>query len=132
MNTSTSTKILLATAFVMGTVAAFAQTGDTAGASPITSSTASQPSTAVGVTPPAAAKANRKAVPRSDTATVVRTGPTAGESAGNAADANSTSGTSTTTGTGSATGTSGTTGTNTATGGTNAQPTAVKARADRN
>ncbi len=53
-------------------VTAFAQTSP---ASP-----ASQP-TAVGVTPDTARAANEKAVPRSDVATVVRTGPTVADKA---------------------------------------------------
>lgn len=126
MISSTPTKILLTTAFVMGTVAAYAQTGDTAGASPITSSTASQPTTAVGVTPQAAAEANKKAVPRSDTATVVRTAPTAAERARNATGDSTTNGDSTTTGENT------TTGVSTTTGGADAEPSMPKARADRN
>ena len=40
-----------------------------------------QQPTAIGVTPSTGADANQKAVPRSDTGTVVRTGPTAGDRA---------------------------------------------------
>ncbi|MGM9482795.1 hypothetical protein ACS5PN_16495 [Roseateles sp. NT4] len=53
-------------------VAAFAQTSPAV--------PASQP-TAVGVTPDTARAANEKAVPRSDVATVVRTGPTVADKA---------------------------------------------------
>lgn len=42
---------------------------------------------AIGVSPQTAAEANRQAVPRSDTATVVRTGPDAVDSARTAASA---------------------------------------------
>ncbi len=44
-------------------------------------SAASAPTTSVGLSPQVAASASQKAVPRSDTATVVRTGPTAPDKA---------------------------------------------------
>ncbi|AVP56511.1 hypothetical protein [Pulveribacter suum] len=47
-----------------------------------TSSTVNPPETKVGVTPEDAKEATQKAVPRSDTGTVVRTGPSAAERAG--------------------------------------------------
>ena len=51
--------------------------GATALAQTNPNSAASAPSTSVGVSPQVAASASHKAVPRSDTATLVRTGPTA-------------------------------------------------------
>jgi len=101
MTNLTTTKIWLATALVAGSFAAVAQTSDTAG-------TSTTPSTSIGVTPQAAAEAARKAVPRSDTATVVRTTPNAADSARNA------------------------TGTTEGTGDTSPRTTARAARADRN
>lgn len=62
-------------------ISAFAQTTTT---SPMGST---QAPTAVGVTPQTAAEANRQAVPRSDTATVVRTGPNAVDASRSAASA---------------------------------------------
>lgn len=108
MKSSTSTKIFLASALVISAFTANAQTSNTAGAASIPSATASQPNTAVGVTPQAAAEANRKAVPRSDTATVVRTSPSATDSARNATDMSA------------------------PIDGKNTQSTTLKARADRN
>lgn len=62
--------VLVGSVLAASSLAAFAQT---------TGATPSTPPTPVGVTPQAAAAANQKAVPRTDTATVVRTGPTAAE-----------------------------------------------------
>ena len=69
-------KLVLASAtLTAATFSAHAQTTTTA---PMGST---QTPTAVGVTPQAATDANRKAVPRSDTGTVVRTSPNAADSA---------------------------------------------------
>lgn len=84
---------------------------------------AAQPTTSVGVTPQAAAEAARKAVPRSDTATVVRTAPNAADAARNAAAAAAPSTDATTPVTTSTM----------ASNGDTARPAVVrKARADRN
>ena len=108
MKTLTTTKILLATAMIAGSVSVFAQstgatgaagasgtagtTGST-GATGSTSSTGSAPAqgmgtsqqpAGVGVTPQTASDANSQAVPRSDTGTVVRTSPNAVDSTRNA------------------------------------------------
>lgn len=83
MKTLTTTKILLATAFMACSAAAFAQASGTAG-TPTPGMGTNQPVTGVGVTPQTAAEANRQAVPRSDTGTVVRTSPNATDSARNA------------------------------------------------
>ena len=61
-------KICLSAVLALTALSATAQTGTT---------TPATPPAAVGVTPQAAAEANRNAVPRSDTGTVVRTGPSA-------------------------------------------------------
>lgn len=79
-----TTKILLATAIIAGSAAATAQTNSSAGTSTMPGMSANQPTTGVGVTPQAAAEANRQAVPRNDTGTVVRTAPNAADSARNA------------------------------------------------
>ena len=99
MKTSTISNILLATALVAGNVAAFAQatgtagTPGTTGANPSTPTAGSAPAqgmgnsqqpATVGVTPQTANEANRQAVPRSDTGTVVRTSPNAVDSTRNA------------------------------------------------
>lgn len=117
-------KFLMAGVAITGaSVAAFAQTTT---AAPMGS--ASTPA-AVGVSPQNAAEANRQAVPRSDTATVVRTGPDAVDSARTAASA--ATGSTSTMGTGSASGSNAssgmTTGTGTGTGSTMRPP-----KADRN
>ena len=75
MKTLTTTKILLATVLIAGSGAAFAQT------STMPNMGTNQTTTGVGVTPQAAAEANRQAVPRSDTGTVVRTSPNAADTA---------------------------------------------------
>lgn len=76
MKTSTHIKTFLAGIVIAGTsLAAVAQTTNT---SP---SGTNQAPTGVGVTPQTAAEANRNAVPRSDTGTVVRTGPNAADAA---------------------------------------------------
>lgn len=66
--------------------------------------TASAPA-AVGVTPQEAAEATQKAIPRSDTGTVVRTSPSPADRASDAMSNSRTGSTSTTTGTPNATGT---------------------------
>ena len=73
--------LFLGLAVTGASVAALAQTTTTA---PMGTS---QTPAAVGVSPQTAAEANRQAVPRSDTATVVRTGPDAVDSARTAASA---------------------------------------------
>ena len=78
-------------------LAAFAQSSTT---SP---SGVTQAPTGVGVSPQTATEANRQAVPRSDTGTVVRTGPDAVDSARNAASA-AAAGSGATTNSGSSTG----------------------------
>lgn len=58
-----------------------------AGASAQTTAPAtSQPPTAIGVSPQTAAEAERKAIPRSDTGTVVRTAPSAADQTRSAVD----------------------------------------------
>lgn len=92
---------------------------------PATAGTASAPAT-VGVTPQEAAEATRKAVPRSDTGTVVRTSPSPAERASGALN-NAGSPAATT----PATGTTGAAGTGTA--GTAGDGAGTRpARADRN
>ena len=85
MKNSTFTKVLFAAAIISSAAVASAQSTGTTGspsmASPSPSPSASQPTTGVGVTPQAAAEANRQAVPRSDTGTVVRTSPSAADTA---------------------------------------------------
>ncbi len=73
--------LLVGLAITSASLAALAQTGATA---PMGTT---QSPAAVGVSPQTAAEANRQAVPRSDTATVVRTGPDAVDSARTAASA---------------------------------------------
>ena len=126
MKTLTRTQLLLMTALVAGSSVALAQTSGTTGTSTMPTMGASQPATSVGVTPQTAAEANRKAVPRSDTATVVRTSPNAVDSTRNATGMNSTTGTSGINGTTSMNGTAG------GTGDTTGRPPMRKARADRN
>lgn len=77
---------------------------------------ASAPAT-LGVTPQEAAKANQQAVPRSDTATVVRTAPSPAQRASNAVGGSTTAAPATTT---------------SSTAGTGAMGTTRAARADRN
>ena len=84
MKTLTTTKFLLATALIAGSVAAFAQTSGTSGTGTTSGMGTNQPATGVGVTPQTAAEANRQAVPSSDTGTVVRTSPNAVDSTRNA------------------------------------------------
>ena len=81
MKNSNFTKILLATAIISSAAVASAQSTGMTGSPSVASPSASQPTTAVGVTPQAAAEANRQAVPRSDTGTVVRTSPSAADTA---------------------------------------------------
>lgn len=70
-----------------------------------------QPPAAIGVSPQTADEANRKAIPRSDTGTVVRTAPSAADQTRSAVENSTTSTTTTTTTTGrSASGTLDTTG----------------------
>ena len=135
MKTLIRTQLLLMTALVAGSSVALAQTSGTTGTSTMPAAGASQPTTSVGVTPQTAAEANRKAVPRSDTATVVRTSPNAADTTRNATGMNNTTG---------VTNPSGTSGMNTTTDTTNASGTSGgmrgdgtvtamrKARADRN
>lgn len=73
---NTTSRLIASLALAATCAAAFAQTTPATPAVP-----ASQPAT-VGVTPEAARAANAQAVPRPDTATVVRTGPTAADKAG--------------------------------------------------
>ena len=138
MKTLTRTQLLLMTALVAGSSVALAQTSGTTGTSTMPTMGASQPATSVGVTPQTAAEANRKAVPRSDTATVVRTSPNAVDSTRNATGMNSTTSSSGASGMNSTTGTSGMNGTTSmngtagGTGDTTGRPSMRKARADRN
>ena len=123
------------TSMSAGALLAIASAGAFAQTTPAASG-ASAPGT-VGVTPQEAAKANQQAVPRSDTATVVRTAPSPGARASAAMNsASSATGT-----TGSAANTTGATGTTDAAATTGATGTgqggmatggARKARADRN
>ena len=118
MKSLLSKKFLISTALVLGVAAVSAQTNGSAA-----TGTAAQPTTSIGVTPQAAAEATKKAVPRSDTATVVRTSPNAADTARNAAGSTAPSNDATAPVT-----TSATTGS-----GEMAKPVAVrKARADRN
>ena len=71
--------IPLAAAFTLAAAGAFAQT-------PAPTITPSSTPDAVGVSPQTAAEANQKAVPRSDTATLVRTSPSATNKAKSAMD----------------------------------------------
>ena len=77
----TSLKVLAATVVAAASFGAFAQT--TGGTAAPTNPNA-QPA-AVGTTPSTAAEAQQRAVPRSDTGTVVRTGPGPADAARNAA-----------------------------------------------
>ena len=72
----TPAKAVLVSAIVVASAALFAQT--TAPTNPAMG--ASQPTTSIGVTPQAAAEANRQAVPSPSTGTVVRTAPNAVDS----------------------------------------------------
>ena len=81
MKNSTFTKVLFATAIISSAALASAQSTGMTGSPSMANPSASQPATAVGVTPQAAAEANRQAVPRSDTGTVVRTSPSAADTA---------------------------------------------------
>ena len=120
------------TSLSVGAILAFTVAGAFAQSTPPASS-ASAPG-AVGVTPQDAAKANQQAVPRSDTATVVRTAPSAATRA--SAAVGSTTGTTGSTGTTGTTGTAATTGAASAAGGTGqggmGTGGARTARADRN
>ena len=150
MRTLMRPKILLITALMACSAVTFAQTSGTAPSTGV-----NQPTTPIGVTPQTAAEANQKAVPRSDTGTVVRTSPNAADATRNATGMNNnstsnTSGTSSTSstsgasGNSSASGAAGTSGMNSTTDATNASGTSGgmrgngtvtamrKARADRN
>ena len=81
--------IFLSAVLALTATNAAAQTGTTAPATP---------PAAVGVTPQTAAEANRNAVPRSDTGTVVRTGPSAENRARAVMDSNGTGAATNTTG----------------------------------
>lgn len=85
----------------------------------------SQPPAAIGVSPQTAAEANQKAVPRSDTGTVVRTAPSAAERARSAVENRATSTTTTTTSGRSASGTLDTSGASANTGATAGNANAV-------
>lgn len=74
-------KTLLVAILALGSFAASAQTNGTAVPAPAPGATSTQPTTAVGVTPQEASQAIKKAVPRSDTATVVTNPPKAAQSA---------------------------------------------------
>lgn len=135
MKTLTTPQRLLTIALMAGSAVAFAQTSGTAGTSTMPAMGASQPTTSIGVTPQAAAEAKRKAVPRSDTATVVRTSPSAVGSTPNAAGMNDTTANTATTGASGAAGTNTTAGMTPAAGSMNnttKSPRMKKARADRN
>jgi hypothetical protein len=123
MTSLMSKKFLISTALVLGTAAASAQTNSTTVTPPVSNTATGQQTTTIGVTPQEAAEANRKAVPRSDTATVVRTSPNAADATRNA------TGTTAVTNDGTAPATT----TATTTTGDMAKPPVVrKARADRN
>ncbi len=109
----------------LGAVLAFTVAGASAQTT-APAAAASAPAT-MGVTPQEAAEANRQAVPRSDTGTVVRTAPSPADQASDALSGNTTGRTSTMTDTSRATGT-GTAGMagDSSTAGTR------RARADRN
>jgi hypothetical protein len=66
--------------------AALAWVAVSAGAQTATAPAPSQPPTAIGVSPQTAAEANQKAIPRSDTGTVVRTAPSPAERTGAAVE----------------------------------------------
>ncbi len=132
MKTSTRNQLLLTAALLAGSSVALAQTSGTAGTSTMPAMGANQPTTSIGVTPQTAAEANRKAVPRSDTATVVRTSPNAVDSTRNATGMSSTTGGTGTSGTSGASGTSGMNSTTASMGNTTTRPAMKKARADRN
>ncbi|PWW46964.1 hypothetical protein [Melaminivora alkalimesophila] len=76
MSNRTLTGLALAAGLALTAGGAWAQAGNAA--SPTTATT---PSTTVGTTDQEARQATREAVPRSDTATLVRTGPSAAERA---------------------------------------------------
>lgn len=84
---SSTLRTAIGSALCLAAAAAVAQ-------APATPSSGQAPNT-VGVTPQAAAEATQKAVPRSDTGTLVRTAPTATDRARAAADTTSASGTAT-------------------------------------
>jgi hypothetical protein len=111
--------IPLGAVMALTAMSASAQTNAPAG-------TASAPAT-VGVTPKEVAEATQKAIPRSDTGTVVRTSPSPADKASDAMSDRRTGSTSTTTGTPNATGTG-------TAGMTSDRSTASprRARADRN
>jgi hypothetical protein len=127
---STHRNRILAIALAALSATAFAQSSST-------TTTTTTPDSTVGVTPSEAKEAMQKAVPRSDTATVIRTDESAADKArraGNAAadavtpgrDASGSGSTSSTTGSGAAMGSSSTMGTGTG------SHTMRAARADRN
>ena len=127
MKTLMKPKILLLTALMAFSSVTFAQTGTTP------STGVNQPTTAIGVTPQTAAEANQKAVPRSDTATVVRTSPNAADATRNATGTNSS--TSNAAGTSGMNGSTDTTNASGTSGGMRGNGTTMamrKARADRN
>lgn len=82
--------IPLGAVLTLAAAGAFAQT-------PTPPMTPSSTPNAVGVSPQTAAEANQKAVPRSDTGSLVRTSPTAADKAKAAMDNTTTSGASSTT-----------------------------------
>lgn len=88
MNSQNKT-ICLSAVLALTAMNAVSQTG---------TATPAAPPVAVGVSPQTAAEANRNAVPRSDTGTVVRTGPSAENRARAAMDGNDTGATTSTTG----------------------------------
>ena len=134
MNTLMKPKILLITALMACSAVTFAQTSGTAPSTGV-----NQPTTPIGVTPQTAAEANQKAVPRSDTATVVRTSPNAADATRNATGTNNSStnnnSTSNAAGTSGMNSTADTTNASGTSGGMRGNGTNMamrKARADRN
>ena len=118
--------------FPLGAVLALAALSASA-QTPMPAATASAPAT-VGRTPQEGIDANRKAVPRSDTGTLVRTSPSPADKAENALNANSPASTATTTTT-TTTGSGRTTSDRAAMGDTSghtAMVTKRRPRADRN
>lgn len=81
-----STNTILTVALLASSMSVFAQANAPTTSTTMPSKTATQPTTAVGVSPQTAAEANSKAVPRTDTATVVRTSPNAANMTRNATD----------------------------------------------
>ena len=131
MKTLTRTRILLTTALIAGSSVAFAQTSTM----PAMGASQPTPTTSVGVTPQAAAEATKKAVPRSDTATVVRTSPNAVDATRNATGTNNTTGATGAAGAAGMNNAAGTTSMNSTSGSTGGTTTGApmrKARADRN